>query len=134
MLAPWVRRNCRQLVSVCRIDAGGTRWRLRIRRIVEAPTRWPTLSSSPWILTYPQRHAGIMSDRRSSLVSDPGPASGPLQTNMKSNRITTTISALRQKGAVSDHLAALPAGQLGVCSTVAANSVMVGIETVDVRT
>jgi hypothetical protein len=24
-------------------------WCLRIRRIVEAPTRWPTLSSSPWI-------------------------------------------------------------------------------------
>ena len=30
------------------------RWRLRIRRIVEAPTRWPSLSSSPWILLYPQ--------------------------------------------------------------------------------
>ena len=26
----------------------------RIRRIVEAPTRWPSLSSSPWILLYPQ--------------------------------------------------------------------------------
>jgi hypothetical protein len=25
-----------------------------IRRIVEAPTRWPSLSSSPWILLYPQ--------------------------------------------------------------------------------
>src|SRR5690349_8209774 len=41
MLAAWVRRNCRQLVSVCRTGAGGIRWRLRIRRIVEAPTRWP---------------------------------------------------------------------------------------------
>jgi len=28
---------------------------LQDRRIVEAPTRWPSLSSSPWILTYPQR-------------------------------------------------------------------------------
>jgi hypothetical protein len=26
------------------------RWRWRMRRIVEAPTRWPSLSSSPWIL------------------------------------------------------------------------------------
>jgi len=24
------------------------------RRIVEAPTRWPSVSSSPWILMYPQ--------------------------------------------------------------------------------
>ena len=28
--------------------AGGIRWRFRIRRIVEAPTRRPTLSNSPW--------------------------------------------------------------------------------------
>ena len=35
--------------------AGGMRWRWRIRRIVEAPTRWPSLSSSPWIRMYPQR-------------------------------------------------------------------------------
>ena len=37
-----MRRNCRQLLSVCRSGAGGIRWRWRIRRIVEAPTRWPT--------------------------------------------------------------------------------------------
>jgi predicted NBD/HSP70 family sugar kinase len=49
MLVAWVRRNCRQLVSVRRIGAGGMRCRFRIRRIVEAPTRWPSLSSSPWI-------------------------------------------------------------------------------------
>ena len=55
MLAAWVRRNCRQLLSVRRDGAGGMRWRLRIRRIVEAPTRWPSLSSSPWSLMYPQR-------------------------------------------------------------------------------
>jgi hypothetical protein len=39
MLLAWVRRNLRQLVSVCRDGAGGIRWRFRIRRIVEAPTR-----------------------------------------------------------------------------------------------
>jgi hypothetical protein len=53
MLVAWVRRNCRHVVSVCRSGAGGIRWRLRIRRIVEAPTRWPSVSSSPWILLYP---------------------------------------------------------------------------------
>jgi hypothetical protein len=26
------------------------RFRFLVRRIVEAPTRWPSLSSSPWIL------------------------------------------------------------------------------------
>jgi hypothetical protein len=31
-------QNCRQLVSVRRDVAGGTRWRFRISRIVEAPT------------------------------------------------------------------------------------------------
>ena len=50
-----VRRNRRQLVSVSRNGAGGMRWRLRMRRIVEAPTRWPSVSSSPWIRLYPQR-------------------------------------------------------------------------------
>jgi hypothetical protein len=39
MLVAWVRRNCRLVVSVYRTDAGGMRWRVRIRRIVEAPTR-----------------------------------------------------------------------------------------------
>jgi hypothetical protein len=33
----------------------GMRCRFRIRRIVEAPTRWPSLSSSPWSRMYPQR-------------------------------------------------------------------------------
>ena len=53
MLVAWVR-GLRQVVSVCRTGAGGMRWRFRIRRIVEALTRWPSLSSSPWILLYPQ--------------------------------------------------------------------------------
>lgn len=35
-----VRRNCRQVVSVFRTGAGGTRARFRIRRIVDAPTRF----------------------------------------------------------------------------------------------
>jgi hypothetical protein len=54
MLLAWVRRNCRQVVAVCRTGAGEIRWRWRIRRIVEAPTWWPSLRSSPWILLYPQ--------------------------------------------------------------------------------
>jgi hypothetical protein len=52
-MAAWVRRNCRRLVSVCRTGAGGIRWRLRIRRIVVAPIRWPTLGDSPCTLWYP---------------------------------------------------------------------------------
>jgi hypothetical protein len=35
----------------CRWDAVA----LEDPRIVEAPTRWPSLSSSPWIRMYPQR-------------------------------------------------------------------------------
>jgi hypothetical protein len=54
MLVAWVRRNCCQLVSVCRAGAGGIWWGLRIRRIVEVPTRWPSVSSSPRSLWYPQ--------------------------------------------------------------------------------
>jgi hypothetical protein len=49
IVAAWVRRNWRQLVSVCRDGAGGIRRRRRIRRMVEALTRWPSLSSSPWV-------------------------------------------------------------------------------------
>ena len=48
-------RNCRQLVSVHRLGAGGIRSARRTRRIVDAPTRWPSLSSSPWIRWYPSR-------------------------------------------------------------------------------
>jgi hypothetical protein len=39
MVEAWVRRNRRQVVSVCRDDAGGIRRRLRTLRIVDAPTR-----------------------------------------------------------------------------------------------
>ena len=54
MPAAWVRRNCRHVVFAWRPGAGGILWRLRIRRTVEAPTRWPSLSSSPCTLRYPQ--------------------------------------------------------------------------------
>src|ERR1039458_9182343 len=43
------RTNVRQVVSICRLGAGGIRNVLRTRQIVEAPTRWPSLRSSPWI-------------------------------------------------------------------------------------
>jgi hypothetical protein len=47
MVAACACRNCRQVVSVCRFGAGGIFSALRTRRIVDAPTRWPSLSSSP---------------------------------------------------------------------------------------
>ena len=54
IVAACVCRNCRHVVSVCRLGAGGIFRALRIRRMVDALTRWPSLSSSPWILLYPQ--------------------------------------------------------------------------------
>jgi hypothetical protein len=54
IVAAWVCRNCRHVVSVCRCGAGGIFRALRTRRIVAALTRWPSFSSSPWILLYPQ--------------------------------------------------------------------------------
>ena len=49
-----VCRNFRHLVSVYRWGAGGIFGALRTRRIVDALTRWPSLSSSPWICWSPQ--------------------------------------------------------------------------------
>jgi len=49
IVVAWVCRNCRHVVSVCRFGAGGIFSVLRTRRIVDALTRWPSLSSSPWI-------------------------------------------------------------------------------------
>jgi hypothetical protein len=40
--------------SAPRCGIGGIRSARRTRRIVDAPTRWPSLSSSPWIRWYPQ--------------------------------------------------------------------------------
>jgi hypothetical protein len=54
MVDAGVCRNCRQVVSVSRTGAGGIRPRCRTRRMVDAPTRWPSFSNSPWILLYPQ--------------------------------------------------------------------------------
>src|SRR5712664_1016727 len=53
IVAAWVRSNCRQVVRL-RCGAGGIRSRFRTRRTVEAPTRMPRPSSSPWIRLYPQ--------------------------------------------------------------------------------
>jgi hypothetical protein len=50
----WVCRNVRQVLSVRRLGAGGIFKALRTRRMVDALTRWPSLSSSPWIRWYPQ--------------------------------------------------------------------------------
>jgi len=52
MVAACACRNWRQVVLVCRFGAGGIFRALRTRRIVDAPTRWPSLSSPPWILLY----------------------------------------------------------------------------------
>jgi hypothetical protein len=49
MVEAWARRNRRQDVSVDRSGAGGMRRSLRILRIVDAPTRWPSLRISPWM-------------------------------------------------------------------------------------
>jgi hypothetical protein len=51
--------------------AVGMRCCLRIRRIVEARTRWPSLSSSPWILVYPQFgfSVAILTTRAASMSS-----------------------------------------------------------------
>ncbi len=67
IVVAWVRTNCRHVESVCRWGAGGIRRALRTRRIVETPTRWPSLSSSPWILLYPQQ--GFSLARRSISVA-----------------------------------------------------------------
>jgi hypothetical protein len=50
IVAAWAYRNFRQVVSVLRCGAGGIFRALRIRRMVDALTRWPSFSSSPWIL------------------------------------------------------------------------------------
>ena len=57
----WVCRNCSQLASVWRFGAGEIFRAFRTRRIVDAPTRWPSLSSSPWILLYPQPRFSVAS-------------------------------------------------------------------------
>ena len=65
---PWARRNSPRVGPVRR-GAGPRPERRRIRRIVVAPTRIPSLRSSPWIRTQP--HRGFSRPRRvmSSTVS-----------------------------------------------------------------
>ena len=69
VVAAWVCRNCRQVVSVCRFGAGGMRSALRTRRIVEALTRCPSFSSSPWIRWYPQPWFSVASRSISTAIS-----------------------------------------------------------------
>ena len=45
-----------------------------IRRIVEAPSRWPSLSSSPWILWYP--HFGLSVAIRTTSAASPSSIGG----------------------------------------------------------
>lgn len=52
----WTRRNVRQPVSTPR-GGGPVRAAARIRRIVPAPTRWPSPTSSPWMRRCP--HPGF---------------------------------------------------------------------------
>ena len=54
---------------MCRFGAGGIFSALRTRRIVEALTRWPSLSSSPWIRWYPQPWFSVASRSMSATIS-----------------------------------------------------------------
>jgi len=65
----WVCRNFRQVVSVRRCGAGGIFSAFRTRRIVDAPTRWPSFSSSPWIRWYPQLLFSVASRSISAAIS-----------------------------------------------------------------
>ena len=69
MVDAWVCRNCRQVVSARRLGAGWIFRALRTRRIVDAPTRCPSLSSSPWILLYPQPSFSVASRPISAATS-----------------------------------------------------------------
>ena len=65
----WVCRNCRQVVSVRRFGAGGIFRALKTRRMVDALTRWPSFSSSPWIGWYPQPLFSVASRSISAAIS-----------------------------------------------------------------
>jgi hypothetical protein len=69
IVAAWACRNCRHVVSVCRFGAGGMCRALRTLRIVEAPTRWPSLSSSPWMRWYPHVLFSVASRSMSAVIS-----------------------------------------------------------------
>jgi hypothetical protein len=56
-------------MSVWRFGAGRIRSALRTRRIVDALTRWPSLSSSPWMRWYPQLLFSVASRSISAAIS-----------------------------------------------------------------
>jgi hypothetical protein len=62
-------RNCRQVVSVCRFGTGGIFSAMRARRIVDVLTRWPSLSSSPWIRWYPHEAFSVASRSMSAALT-----------------------------------------------------------------
>jgi hypothetical protein len=69
IVAAWVCKNCRHVVSVFRCGTGGIFSAFRIRRMVDALTRWPSLSSSPWIRWYPQLLFSVASRSMSAVIS-----------------------------------------------------------------
>ena len=72
--------SCRSVAAACvdaavavvlvrRSGAGGIFSALRTRRMVDAPTRWPSLSSSPWIRWYPHEAFSVASRSISAAIS-----------------------------------------------------------------
>jgi hypothetical protein len=54
----------------CAVSAPGGIFRvLRTRRMVDALTRWPSFSSSPWIRWYPQLWFSVASRSMSMVIS-----------------------------------------------------------------
>jgi hypothetical protein len=100
MLVAWVHRNCRQLVSVCRTGAGGMRWCCRIRRIVAAPTRWRSVSRSPWILLDPAAMPALDRVRRDQAM--PTQRSGQPPDEGGENRPVRPVQARTGVGAAQD--------------------------------
>jgi len=66
-------RNCTQLGPE-RLGAGSSPQQFRIDHTVEAPTRYPSPASSPWILRYPQ--VGLSTARRLTNARSPGGSGG----------------------------------------------------------
>ena len=64
-----MHRGYPAVVSVRRLGAGEIFSALRTRRIVDALTRWPSLSSSPWIRWYPQPLFSVASRSISAAIS-----------------------------------------------------------------
>jgi hypothetical protein len=69
IVAACVCRNCRQVVSVRRCGGGGIFSAVRTRRMVDALTRWPGLSSSPRFRWYPQPSVSVASRWNSAAIS-----------------------------------------------------------------